>query len=107
MRAKSPSGWPTKVPVPDDTELKEAPKKGQFFVYETNNYVFHTPVALDENARTTIGRLFECAYEANKAVGEVLPVPRTEEEWRSRRFCRCVYFRLAPATRQANTCNGR
>ncbi|MBQ8479312.1 MAG: hypothetical protein IJ503_02880 [Akkermansia sp.] len=86
VRAKSPSGWPTKVPVPDDTELKEAPKKGQFFIYETNNYEFHTPVALDENARTTIGRLFECAYEANKAVGEVLPVPRTEEDRSNKKY---------------------
>ena len=86
VRAKSPSGWPTKVPVPDDTELKEAPKKEQFFVYETNNYEFHTPVALDENARTTIGRLFECAYEANKAVGEVLPVPRTEEDRSNKKY---------------------
>ena len=37
VHAKSPSGWPDKIPVPDETTLQEAPKKGQFFVYETNN----------------------------------------------------------------------
>ena len=68
VHAKSPSGWPDKIPVPDETTLQEAPKKGQFFVYETNNYVFYTPVALDPNACDTVGRLFECAYAANKAV---------------------------------------
>ena len=86
VRVKSPSDWPDKIPVPKDAELKEAPKKGAEFVYETNNYVFYTPVALDINARTTIGRLFECAYEANKAVGEVLPVPRTEEDRSSKKY---------------------
>ena len=86
VRAKSPSGWPTKVPVPDDTTLQESPKQGNMFVYETNNYIFFTPVALDPNACTTVGRLFECAYEANKAVGEVLPVPRTEEERSEKKY---------------------
>ncbi|MBR5894392.1 MAG: hypothetical protein IKZ13_02475 [Akkermansia sp.] len=86
VHAKSPSGWPDKIPVPDETTLQEAPKKGQFFVYETNNYVFYTPVALDPNACDTVGRLFECAYAANKAVGEVLPVPRTEEDRSSRKY---------------------
>ncbi len=86
VRVKSPSDWPDRIPVPEDTELKESPKKGSVFVYETNNYVFHTPVALDINARTTIGRLFECAYEANKAVGEVLPVPRTEEDRSTKKY---------------------
>lgn len=86
VHAKSPGGWPTRVPVPDDTTLKEAPKQGNFFVYETNNYIFFTPVALDPNACDTVGRLFECAYEANKAVGEVLPVPRTEEDRTGKKY---------------------
>lgn len=86
VHAMSPSGWPDKIPVPKDTKLQECPKKGNFFVYETNNYVFHSPVALDSNACDTVGRLFECAYEANKAVGEVLPVPRTEEDRSKKKY---------------------
>ena len=84
--AKSPGGWPDKVPVPEDTTLKESPKQGQFFVYETNNYAFFSPVALDPNACDTVGRLFECAYEANKAVGEILPVPRTKEDRTNKKY---------------------
>lgn len=84
--AKSPGGWPDKVPVPEETTLKESPKQGQFFVYETNNYAFFTPVALDPNACETVGRLFECAYEANKAVGEILPVPRTKEDRSNKKY---------------------
>ena len=86
VHAKSPSGWPDKIPVPEDTKLQESPKQGNFFVYETNNYIFFTPVALDVNACDTVGRLFECAYEANKAVGEVVPVPRTEEERTNKKY---------------------
>lgn len=86
VRAKSPSGWPDKIPVPDDTKLVKGEKQGQFFVYETNNYIFFTPVEIDENACDTVGRLFECAYAANKAVGEVLPVPRTEEDRTGKKY---------------------
>lgn len=81
VRVSSPGDWPKGVPVPKDTILES---KGQLpgvgFVYETNNYRFHSPVALDEAACETVGRLFECAYAANKAVGEVLPVPRTQDD---------------------------
>ncbi len=86
VRAQSPSGWPTRVPVPDETTLQERPKQGQFFVYETNNYIFYTPVQLDPNACETVGRLFECAFAANQAVGEVVPVPRTEADRSERKY---------------------
>lgn len=86
VRAKSPSGWPDKIPVPEDTKLVKGEKQGQFFVYETNNYIFFTPVEIDENACDTVGRLFECAYAANKAVGEVVPVPRTEEDREGKKY---------------------
>lgn len=86
VRAKSPNGWPDKIPVPEDTTLKQGEKQGQFFVYETNNYIFFTPVEIDENACDTVGRLFECAYAANQAVGEVLPVPRTEEDREGKKY---------------------
>lgn len=86
VRAKSPSGWPDKIPVPDETTLEQKEKQGQFFVYETNNYIFFTPVEIDENACETVGRLFECAYAANKAVAEVVPVPRTEEDREGKKY---------------------
>ena len=86
VRAKSPSGWPDKIPVPEETTLKQGAKQGNFFVYETNNYIFFTPVEIDANACETVGRLFECAYAANKAVAEVLPVPRTEEERTGKKY---------------------
>ncbi len=81
VRVSSPGDWPKGVPVPKDTILEsKGQQPGVGFVYETNNYRFHSPVALDEAACETVGRLFECAYAANKAVGEVLPVPRTQDD---------------------------
>lgn len=79
VRVAVPGDWPKGIPVPKDTILEsKGQQPGVGFVYETNNYRFHSPVALDDAACETVGRLFECAYAANKAVGEVLPVPRTQ-----------------------------
>lgn len=81
VRVASPGDWPKGVPVPEGTTLEsKGQQPGVGFVYETNNYRFHSPVALDEAACETVGRLFECAFAANKAVGEVLPVPRTQDD---------------------------
>lgn len=77
----SPDRWPTKVPVPQGTRLKEITgKKAEdgYFIYETNNYRFHSQVRLEDESQEKIGRLFECTYAANKAVGRVLPVPRAK-----------------------------
>lgn len=93
VRAKSPSGWPDKVPVPEDTSLQAMPKQNEYFVYKTNNYIFLTPVELDKNACDTVGRLFECACAANKAVAEILPVPRTEGNREERPY----YVELCPS----------
>ena len=79
VRVASPGDWPKGIPVPKDTMLQsKGQQPGAGYVYETNNYRFHSPIALEEDAQHTIGRLFECAFAANKAVGDVLPVPRTE-----------------------------
>ncbi len=81
VRVSSPGDWPKGIPVPKETILEsKGQQPGVGFVYETNNYRFHSPVALDAAACETVGRLFECAYAANKAVGEVLPVPRTKDD---------------------------
>lgn len=87
VRVASPGDWPKGVPVPKDTVLEsKGQQPGVGFVYETNNYRFHSPVALDEAACETVGRLFECAYAANKAVGEVLPVPRTADDRSAKKY---------------------
>lgn len=86
VRVQSPNGWPDKIPVPEETTLHEEGKQGEQFVYRTNTYEFFSPVALDSNACDTIGRLFECARAANCAVGEVLPVPRTDALPEGKRF---------------------
>lgn len=82
VRVKSPSEWPKKVPVPEDTELKalEAQAGVRGYLYESNHYVFLSPVELSEAGQQMIGRLFECTYAADKAVAKVLPVPRADEE---------------------------
>lgn len=83
----SPDRWPTKVPVPKGTRLKEisAKKAGlDGYTYETNNYRFNSQVEMDEEGQETIGRLFECAYAANKAIGRVLPVPRAKGNRRAK-----------------------
>ena len=87
VRVASPGDWPKGVPVPKDTVLEsKGQQPGVGFVYETNNYRFHSPVALDEAACETVGRLFECAYAANKAVGEVLPVPRKADDRSAKKY---------------------
>lgn len=87
VRVSKPGDWPSGVPVPEDTTLvAKGEQPGVGFVYETNNYRFHSPVALEEDAQKTIGRLFECAFAANKAVGEVLPVPRTEMDRTEKKY---------------------
>lgn len=81
MDVSSPDRWPTQIPVPQGTRLKEVSSKDSEtggFTYETNNYRFHSQVELDDASQEAIGRLFECAYAANKAVGRVLPVPRAK-----------------------------
>lgn len=80
MDVKSPDRWPSQVPVPARTRLKEVTKKGQEegYAYETNNYRFISQVPLSPEAQEIVGRLFECTYAACKAVARVLPIPRTK-----------------------------
>lgn len=87
VRVATPGDWPKGVPVPKETVLEsKGQQPGVGFVYETNNYRFHSPVALDDAACETVGRLFECAFAANKAVGEVLPVPRTQDDRSAKKY---------------------
>lgn len=104
VRVATPGDWPTRVPVPKETALQTVPPQPgvKENLYMTNNYVFLSPVKLDENAQNTIGRLFECAFAANRAIAEVLPVPRTSEDRTEKKFI----VRLAPTKEQYRALGG-
>lgn len=88
VRVKAPGDWPRKVAVPKDTELQEKPvppgKSGH--MYASNNFVYFSPVKLDPGAQKTVARLCECAFAANKAISEVIPVPRPATDRGERKF---------------------
>ena len=88
VRVKAPGDWPRKVAVPEDTELQEQPlppgKTGH--MYASNNFVYFSPVKLEPGARKTLVRLCECAFAANKAISEVIPVPRPSTDRGDRKF---------------------
>lgn len=87
VRVNSPGDWPQKVTVPKDTELQETSgQPGQGFVYASNNFVYRSPIKLQPEAQKTVARLCECAYAANKAIGEVLPVPRATADRGGKKF---------------------
>lgn len=88
VRVKAPGDWPRKVSVPKDAELQETPLPQDMsgHLYASNHYVYYSPVALDSPARKTVSRLCECAFAANKAIAEVLPVPRPVTERGERKF---------------------
>lgn len=88
VRVKSPGDWPRKVSVPKATEVSvsQPPAGVQGNYYTSNHFCYISPVALDPAAQKTVARLCECAYAANKAIGEVLPVPRTAVDRGDKKF---------------------
>lgn len=88
VRVKAPGDWPRKVSVPKDAEVQEVPLPQDMsgHLYASNHYVYFSPVALDAPARKTVSRLCECAFAANKAIAEVLPVSRPVTERGERKF---------------------
>lgn len=80
VRAKAPGDWPTRIPAPADMSLQAIPRpEGETgYFYESDNYTFRSPVELSPEGQKMIAELFECTYAADKAIGKVLPVPRTE-----------------------------
>lgn len=88
VRVSSPGDWPHKVSVPKDTAVENAPAGagGQGFVYVSNHFVYLSPLKLQPVAQKTVARLCECAYAANKAIGEVIPVPRATAERGDKKF---------------------
>lgn len=86
VRVKNPGDWPRRVSVPEGTRLSEASQSAQGHVYSSNHFRYVSPVKLDEPAQKTVARLCECAYAANKAIGEVLPVPRATTDRGDKKF---------------------
>ena len=80
VRVSGPSDWPKRVPVPKDTTLKEVSAGGPNggYTYESEHYRFVSQVPLTEAGQNMIGRLFECAYAAAKAMSKVVPIPRCD-----------------------------
>lgn len=83
----SPRGWPTQVPVPKNTRLKEisSRKSGlDGYTYATSNFEFNSTVELDDEAQERVGELFECTFAANRAIAKVLPIVRAKKGRTSR-----------------------
>ena len=88
IRVKSPDSWPKKIPVPANTELTALPHQegDKEYIYESNNYSFHSPVPIGPESCKTIGRLFECAFAANRAIAKVLPVERASKDRSEKKY---------------------
>lgn len=83
----SPRGWPTQVPVPRNTRLREVSSRKSGldgFTYATQNFQFNSSIELDEEAQMRVGELFECTFAANRAIAKVLPILRAKKARTSR-----------------------
>ena len=112
VRVKTPGDWPRKVSVPKDTEVTEAAAGEHGFVYASNNFAYISPSKLQPEAQKTVARLCECAYAASKAIGEVLPVQRTNSERGDKKFIvqlqpsMDAYFAAGGPRNSAGVCMG-
>ncbi len=88
VRVKSPGDWPRKITVPKDIEVKELPVPAGFpgHQFVSNHFVYISPVKLQPAAQKTVARLCECSYEANRAIAEVIPVPRASADRGDKKF---------------------
>lgn len=86
VRVKSPGDWPDQISVPEETEVSEGQQTANGHTYTSNNFVYYSPVKLDAAAQKTVARLCECAYAANKAISEVIPVPRASADRGDKKF---------------------
>lgn len=86
VRVNAPGDWPRLVSVPKDTELGEGQPGNPGHSFTSNHFLYVSPVKLDEAAQKTVARLCECAHAANKAIGEVLPVPRATADRGEKKF---------------------
>ncbi len=71
--------WPYRFTVPMSSHLETEPKrndKSEQLIYETENFIFYSPVHLQKKARERLARIFECGLEANMALSHLLPIKR-------------------------------
>ncbi len=78
-KPKKPIKWPIRFTVPMSSHLETAPKrndKSEQLIYETENFIFYSPVHLQRKARERLARIFECGLAANLALSDLLPIRR-------------------------------
>ncbi len=78
-KPKKPVKWPMRFTVPMSSHLETAPKrndKSELLIYETENFIFYSPVHLQRKARERLARIFECGLAANLALSDLLPIRR-------------------------------
>ncbi len=71
--------WPIRFTVSNASHLEEVPEADdneEGFVYETENFHFVSPIALNKKARERLARIFECSLAANMALSDLLPIRR-------------------------------
>ena len=87
-QVKRPANWPRHVSVPKDVEVQEvaAPAGQGGFVFESNHFRYLSPLKLDPTAQKTVSRLCECAFAANRAIADVLPVVRSKAAEGGKKF---------------------
>ncbi len=90
----NPKHWPTQVPAPEKTRLRQLKKKDEAgFHYETTNFQFSSAVELSEEAQESVGRLFECAYAAVVAMSRSLPIERATRKRPANNKFRAVLYK--------------
>ncbi len=73
--------WPYRTTVTLRSHLEDEPKRGDksdVLTYETEHFIFHSPVMLNKKARERIARFFECGLTANLLLTNLLPIRRME-----------------------------
>lgn len=87
-QVKRPANWPRHITVPKEVQVQEvkAPEGQRGFIYESNHYRYFSPLKLDPTAQKTVSRLCECAYAANRAIADVMPVERCTAAGEDKKF---------------------
>ncbi len=77
------SRWPIRFTLSNASHLEEgsddSDKDEEGFVYETENFYFISPVALEKKAQERLARVFECSLAANMALSDLLPIRRMHQ----------------------------
>ncbi len=74
--------WPYRFTMSMSSHLETEPKRGdksEQLIYETENFIFYSPVHLQRKARERLARIFECGLEANMMLSQLLPIRRMQQ----------------------------